>query len=100
MLNLFRMVSIVLFIQKNGPVMKVGSFKFSTWYENEASSKSFLKKLRKFQRVLHKEAGMKFPFPDDMNGRKLQKYTTSFKEFRDVFNELGFPLVKARNELI
>jgi hypothetical protein len=69
MLNLFRMVSIVLFIQKNGAVMKVGSFSFSTWYENEASSKSFLKKLRHFQRVLHEEDGMKFPFPDDMNGR-------------------------------
>lgn len=99
--NLLRMISIVIYINEHGPVKKVGSFNFYTWYEFEASkSKSFLKKLLHIQSKIHKEAKLKFDFSDFSNAKKLQKYTTSYSVFREVFEVLGFPLVKARRDLI
>jgi hypothetical protein len=43
---------------------------------------------------------LKFDFSDFSNAKKLQKYTTSYSVFREVFEVLGFPLVKARRDLI
>jgi hypothetical protein len=97
--NLFRFLSIYLYIYEKIKFSFVGKFIVITWYDRQCNKNpSFLNDIEEFKKALVEELKLLCPEDRLMRKTKIRNYSTSYNEFRRVFEVLELPLTESRKK--